>query len=46
MRMADLVSMKYSKDAELALINKVLADITNVEYIAYREYVSWCKNKF
>jgi hypothetical protein len=43
---ADLVSMKYTKDEELALINKAIGDITNAEYIAYREYVAWCKNQF
>lgn len=36
---AGIVHMKYSSDDETALINKGIADSTNAEYVAYREFV-------
>lgn len=40
---AGIVHMKYSSDDETALINKGIADSTNAEYVAYREFVSAIK---
>lgn len=41
---ADLVHLKYTYDQEITLLNKGLQDVNNIEYIAYRNYVSECKN--
>ena len=38
-----LIRLRYTQDAEFALINKGIADSTNVEYVAYRAYVETCK---
>ena len=40
-----LVRCKYSIDDEFAVLNKGIADNTNAEYIAYRDYVTWCKEQ-
>ena len=40
---AALIRLRYTQDAEFALINKGIADSTNTEYIAYRNYVTICK---
>jgi hypothetical protein len=40
---ADFVHLKYTHDQEIALLNKGLQDVNDVEYIAYRNYVSECK---
>ena len=40
-----LVRCKYSIDDEFAVLNKGIADNTNTEYIAYRDYVTWCKEQ-
>jgi hypothetical protein len=41
---ADLIHLKYTYDQEIALLNKGLQDVNNIEYIAYRDYVNECKN--
>ena len=41
---ADFVHLKYTYDQEIALLNKGLQDINNIEYVAYRDYVFECKN--
>ena len=38
-----LIRLRYTQDAEFALINKGIQDSTNVEYVAYRNYVTICK---
>ena len=38
-----LIRLRYTQDAEFALINKGIADSTNVEYVVYRAYVETCK---
>ena len=38
-----LIRLRYTQDAEFALINKGIADSTNTEYVAYRAYVETCK---
>ena len=38
-----LIRLRYTQDAEFALINKGIQDSTNVEYVAYRAYVTTCK---
>lgn len=38
-----LIRLKYSQNDEYALINKGIENTQNVEYIAYREFVSECK---
>lgn len=40
---SDLIHLKYSYDQEIALLNKGLQDVNNVEYVAYRAYVNECK---
>lgn len=42
---SDLIHLKYSYDQELALINKGLQDVNNVEYVEYRNFVETCKSK-
>lgn len=39
------IRLKYSQDDEFALTNKGIADNQDAEYIAYRNYVSWCKEQ-
>ena len=39
------VRLKYSQDDEFALTNKGIADNQDPEYLAYREYVAWCKEQ-
>ena len=39
------VRLKYSQDDEFALTNKGIADNPDPEYLAYREYVAWCKEQ-
>jgi ketopantoate reductase len=39
-----LVHLKYTHDNEISLLNKGLQNAQDVEYIAYREYVSECKS--
>lgn len=38
-----LIRLRYTQDAEFALINKCIADSTNTEYVTYRAYVETCK---
>ncbi len=38
-----LIRLRYTLDDEFTLINKGIADSTNVEYQTYRSYVSTCK---
>ena len=40
-----LIRLRYTQDAEFALINKGIADSTNIEYVAYRDYVTTCKTQ-
>ena len=40
-----LINDKYSIKKEIALTNKGMKDITNAEYVAYRNYVDECKAK-
>lgn len=40
---AGIVHIKHNSDDETALINKGIADSTNAEYVAYREFVSAVK---
>ncbi len=40
-----LIRLRYTQDAEFALINKGIADSTNTEYVAYRDYVETCKTQ-
>lgn len=42
---SDLIHLKYSYDQEIALLNKGLQDLNNIEYIAYRNYVTLCKEQ-
>jgi len=39
-----LIRLKYSINDEYALLNKGIANNQDVEYIAYRDYVTECKN--
>ena len=41
---ADFINLKYTYDQEIALLNKGLQDINNIEYVTYRDYVFECKN--
>lgn len=41
---AGFVRLKYSIDKEFALLNKGIANPTNVDYISYRDYVQEVKN--
>ena len=38
-----LIRLRYTQDAEFALINKGILNAQDVEYVAYREYVAICK---
>ena len=38
-----LIRLRYTQDAEFALINKGIANANDTEYIAYRDYVATCK---
>lgn len=40
-----LIRLRYTQDTEFALINKGIADSTNTEYVAYRDYVETCKTQ-
>ena len=40
-----LIRLRYTQDAEFALINKAIVNANNTEYIAYREYVATCKTQ-
>ena len=40
-----LIRLRYTQDAEFALINKGIANSTNTEYVAYRAYVETCKTQ-
>lgn len=40
-----LIKTRYTDSAEFAVINKGIADATNVEYVEYRNYVEECKNQ-
>lgn len=39
-----LIREKYTINEEFALINKGVADATNVEYVEYRDFVESCKS--
>jgi hypothetical protein len=39
------IRLKYSQDDEFALTNKGIANNQDAEYIAYRDYVNWCKEQ-
>jgi hypothetical protein len=39
------IRLRYSQDDEFALTNKGVVDNQDAEYIAYREYVDWCKEQ-
>lgn len=39
------IRLKYSQDDEFSLTNKGVQDNADLEYVAYREYVSWCKEQ-
>ncbi len=38
-----LIRLRYTQDAEFALINKGILNAQDVEYVAYRNYVTICK---
>ena len=40
-----LIRLRYTQDAEFALINKGIQNSENVEYKAYRSYVALCKEQ-
>lgn len=40
-----LIRLRYTQDAEFALINKGIQNSENVEYVAYRNFVDTCKSK-
>lgn len=40
-----LIRLRYTQDDEYALINKGISDKDNAEYVAYRQYVSLCKEQ-
>ena len=40
-----LIRLRYTQDAEFALINKGIADSTNTEYVEYCDYVETCKTQ-
>ena len=42
---AHLIRLRYTQDAEFALINKGILNSGNVEYQAYRSYVNLCKEQ-
>lgn len=39
------VRLKYTQNDEFALTNKGIANSQDAEYLAYREYVNWCKEQ-
>lgn len=39
------IRMRYTQDDEFALINKGIFNNQNQEYLAYCEYVAWCKEQ-
>jgi len=39
-----LIRLRYTQDAEFALINKGIQNSQDSEYLAYRTYVDLCKN--
>ena len=39
------VELEYSKDDEMSMINKGIAEKSDLDYIEYREYVEWCKEQ-
>ena len=40
-----LIKAKYTDSSEFAVINKGIADATNIEYVEYRSYVEECKKQ-
>ena len=40
-----LIRLRYTQDAEFAVINKGIADKLDSEYVAYRDYVILCKQQ-
>lgn len=40
-----LIRLRYTQDAEFALINKGITNSEDAEYIAYRAYVQLCKEQ-
>lgn len=40
-----LIRLRYTQDAEFALINKGIQNSENVEYVQYRNYVELCKEQ-
>ena len=40
-----LIRLKYTQDAEFALINKGIQNANDIEYVNYRNYVNMCKEK-
>ena len=40
-----LIRLRYTQDAEFALINKGIQNSEDVEYKAYRSYVALCKTQ-
>jgi len=39
------IRLRYTINDEYALTNKGIEDSANPEYVAYREYVAWCKEQ-
>jgi hypothetical protein len=40
-----LIRLRYTQDAEFALINKGIANAQDEEYLRYRNYVNLCKEQ-
>jgi hypothetical protein len=40
-----LIRLRYTQDAEFAVINKGIANAQDEEYLAYRLYVELCKEQ-
>lgn len=40
-----LIRLRYTQDAEFALINKGIQNALDTQYVAYRQYVELCKNQ-
>ena len=40
-----LIRLRYTQDAEFALINKGILNPLNEEYVTYREFVTLCKSQ-
>jgi len=40
-----LIRLRYTQDAEFALINKGIQNPLNEEYVSYRNYVELCKEQ-